>query len=94
MAQIEGMESRRLPSTGTWTLRDVPHRNQRLGGQLGIPSLSRRLDPDAELVCPFLTSNKEAGLGDWTIPEISEYLRIGRFASRRGVRSHGGGRLR
>ncbi len=59
-------------------MRDVPHRHQRaLGGSSDSEAFQGGLIPMQEWYAPSLTSNKEAGLGDWTIKDISDLLRTG-----------------
>src|SRR6476619_6297129 len=48
-----------------------------LGGSSESQAFEGGLIPMQNWYAPSLTSNKEAGLGDWTIEEISEYLRKG-----------------
>jgi mono/diheme cytochrome c family protein len=48
-----------------------------LGGSSESQAFEGGLIPMQDWYAPSLTSNKEAGLGDWTIEEISDYLRKG-----------------
>ena len=48
-----------------------------LGGSSELQAFEGGLIPMQNWYAPSLTSNKEAGLGDWTIEEISDYLRKG-----------------
>jgi mono/diheme cytochrome c family protein len=48
-----------------------------LGGSSESQAFEGGLIPMQNWYAPSLTSNKEAGLGDWTIEEISDYLRKG-----------------
>jgi mono/diheme cytochrome c family protein len=54
-----------------------------LGGSSESKAFQGGLIPMQNWYAPSLTSNKEAGLGDWSIAEISDYLRTG--VSRRGA---------
>jgi mono/diheme cytochrome c family protein len=54
-----------------------------LGGSSESKAFQGGLIPMQNWYAPSLTSNKEAGLGDWTIAEISDYLRNG--VSHRGA---------
>ena len=54
-----------------------------LGGSSESQAFEGGLIPMQNWYAPSLTSNKEAGLGDWSIEEISELLRTG--VSSRGV---------
>jgi mono/diheme cytochrome c family protein len=54
-----------------------------LGGSSESQAFEGGLIPMQNWYAPSLTSNKEAGLGDWTIEEITGYLRNG--ISRRGA---------
>ena len=54
-----------------------------LGGSSESQAFEGGLIPMQNWYAPSLTSNKEAGLGDWTIEEIVDYLRKG--ASARGA---------
>jgi mono/diheme cytochrome c family protein len=54
-----------------------------LGGSSDSQAFEGGLIPMQNWYAPSLTSNKEAGLGDWSIIEISELLRTG--ISRRGA---------
>jgi mono/diheme cytochrome c family protein len=54
-----------------------------LGGSSESKAFEGGLIPMQNWYAPSLTSNKEAGLGDWSIEEISDLLRTG--VSRRGV---------
>ncbi len=54
-----------------------------LGGSSESQAFEGGLIPMQNWYAPSLTSNKEAGLGDWTIEEITDYLRNG--LSRRGA---------
>lgn len=54
-----------------------------LGGTSGSKAFQGGLIPMQNWYAPSLTSDKEAGLGDWTIAEISDYLRNG--AAHRGA---------
>ena len=64
-----------------------------LGGSSESQAFEGGLIPMQNWYAPSLTSNKEAGLGDWTIEEISDYLRKGVSSPRRGLRADGGSRL-
>ena len=48
-----------------------------LGGSSESQAFEGGLIPMQNWYAPSLTSNKEAGLGDWTIEEITDYLRKG-----------------
>src|SRR4029077_6869074 len=48
-----------------------------LGGSSESQALEGGLIPMQNWYAPWLTSNKEAGLGDWTIEESPAYLRKG-----------------
>jgi len=48
-----------------------------LGGSSQSQAFEGGLIPMQNWYAPSLTSNKEAGLGDWTIEEITDYLRKG-----------------
>jgi len=48
-----------------------------LGGNTASEAFQGGLIPMQNWYAPSLTSNKEAGLGDWTIEEITDYLRKG-----------------
>ena len=48
-----------------------------LGGSSESQAFEGGLIPMQNWYAPSLTSNKEAGLGDWSIEEISDYLRKG-----------------
>lgn len=54
-----------------------------LGGSSESKAFQGGLIPMQNWYAPSLTSNKEAGLGDWTIADISDYLRNG--VSHRGA---------
>jgi mono/diheme cytochrome c family protein len=54
-----------------------------LGGTSESKAFQGGLIPMQNWYAPSLTSNKEAGLGDWTLTEISDYLRNG--VSHRGA---------
>jgi mono/diheme cytochrome c family protein len=54
-----------------------------LGGSSDSQAFEGGLIPMQNWYAPSLTSNKEAGLGDWSIEEISDLLRTG--VSSRGV---------
>jgi mono/diheme cytochrome c family protein len=54
-----------------------------LGGSSESQAFQGGLIPMQNWYAPSLTSNKEGGLGDWTIADISDLLRIG--ASNRGA---------
>jgi mono/diheme cytochrome c family protein len=54
-----------------------------LGGSSESQAFQGGLIPMQNWYAPSLTSNKEAGLGDWTLTEISDYLRNG--VSHRGA---------
>jgi mono/diheme cytochrome c family protein len=54
-----------------------------LGGSSESKAFEGGLIPMQNWYAPSLTSNKEAGLGDWSIEEISDLLRTG--ISKRGV---------
>ncbi len=54
-----------------------------LGGRFGSRSLSGWLIPMQNWYAPSLTSNKEAGLGDWSLKDITDLLKTG--VSARGV---------
>jgi mono/diheme cytochrome c family protein len=54
-----------------------------LGGSSESAAFQGGLIPMQNWYAPSLTSNKEAGLGDWTLAEISDYLRNG--VSHRGA---------
>ena len=51
--------------------------DQRARRQLGIAGLRGRPDPDAELVRAFAHLEQEAGLGDWSIQDITDLLQTG-----------------
>ena len=48
-----------------------------LGGSSESQAFEGGLIPMQNWYAPSLTSNKEAGLGDWSIEEITDYLRKG-----------------
>ena len=48
-----------------------------LGGSSESQAFEGGMIPMQNWYAPSLTSNKEAGLGDWTIEEITDYLRKG-----------------
>ena len=48
-----------------------------MGGPVSSAAFGGGLIPLQNWYAPSLTSNKEAGLGDWTIEEITDYLRKG-----------------
>src|SRR4029077_3244875 len=48
-----------------------------LGGSSDSQAFEGGLIPMQNWYAPSLTQNKEAGLGDWTIEEITDYLRKG-----------------
>ncbi len=48
-----------------------------LGGSSESKAFQGGLIPMQDWYAPSLTSNKEAGLGDWSLAEISDYLRSG-----------------
>ena len=76
--QVGGMESRRLSGRGPRPLRDVPHRlSTRSAAVRNSQAFEGGLIPMQNWYAPSLTSNKEAGLGDWSIEEISDLLRTG-----------------
>jgi mono/diheme cytochrome c family protein len=54
-----------------------------LGGSSESKAFQGGLIPMQDWYAPSLTSNKEAGLGDWSLEDISDYLRKG--VSRRGA---------
>jgi mono/diheme cytochrome c family protein len=54
-----------------------------LGGSSESKAFEGGLIPMQDWYAPSLTSNREAGLGDWSIEEIADYLRTG--ISRRGA---------
>jgi mono/diheme cytochrome c family protein len=54
-----------------------------LGGSSDSKAFQGGLIPMQNWYAPSLTSNKEAGLGDWSVAEISDYLRNG--VSHRGA---------
>jgi mono/diheme cytochrome c family protein len=54
-----------------------------LGGSSESQAFEGGLIPMQNWYAPSLTSNKEAGLGEWSIQEITDYLRVG--VSRRGA---------
>jgi mono/diheme cytochrome c family protein len=54
-----------------------------LGGSSESAAFEGGLIPMQNWYAPSLTSNKEAGLGDWSIKDISDYLQIG--VSNRGA---------
>jgi mono/diheme cytochrome c family protein len=54
-----------------------------LGGSSEAKAFQGGLIPMQNWYAPSLTSDKEAGLGDWSISDISDYLRTG--VSRRGA---------
>jgi mono/diheme cytochrome c family protein len=54
-----------------------------LGGSSDSKAFQGGLIPMQDWYAPSLTSNHEAGLGDWSLTEISDYLRHG--VSRRGA---------
>ena len=51
------------------------------------------LIPMQNWYAPSLTSNREAGLGDWSIKDITDLLQTGVSDARRGLRADGGSRL-
>jgi cytochrome c553 len=55
----------------------------KLGGTSESKAFQGGLIPMQNWYAPSLTSNKEAGLGDWSLADISDYLRKG--VSRRGA---------
>ena len=55
----------------------------KLGGSSESKAFQGGLIPMQNWYAPSLTSNKEAGLGDWNLADISDYLRKG--VSRRGA---------
>jgi mono/diheme cytochrome c family protein len=55
----------------------------KLGGSSDSKAYQGGLIPLQHWYAPSLTSNKEAGLGDWSLEDISDYLRKG--VSRRGA---------
>jgi mono/diheme cytochrome c family protein len=54
-----------------------------LGGSSESQAFEGGLIPMQNWYAPSLTSNKEAGLGEWSLEEITDYLRVG--VSRRGA---------
>ena len=48
-----------------------------LGGSSASQAFEGGLIPMQNWYAPSLTSNKEAGLGEWSIQEITDYLRVG-----------------
>jgi len=48
-----------------------------LGGSSDSEAFQGGLIPMQNWYAPSLTSNKEAGLGDWSLPEITDYLKTG-----------------
>ena len=78
-----GVESRRLPGPRPWPLRCLPHEPQHAGGDAEGKELSGGLIPLQDWYAPSLTSNREAGLGQWAVEEVVALLRTG--FSNRGV---------
>ncbi len=64
-----------------------------LGGSSESQAFEGGLIPMQNWYAPSLTSNKEAGLGDWSIEEISDLSAHRRVQSRRGLRADGGSGL-
>ena len=82
--EIRRVEPRRLSRAGARPLLDVPHADQRARRQLRkSQAFEGGLIPMQNWYAPSLTSNKEAGLGDWSIEDISDLLRTG--VSQRGA---------
>ena len=71
------MESRRLSRRRPRPLRDVPHRDQRAGRQFESQAFAGGLIPMQNWYAPSLTSDKEAGLGDWASKDIADLLQDG-----------------
>ena len=65
-----------------------------LGGNVNSKAFEGGLIPIQNWYAPSLTSNKEAGLGDWSIDDIVGLLHAGVSESRRGLRADGRSRLR
>ena len=65
-----------------------------LGGNVTSKAFEGGLIPLQNWYAPSLTSNKEAGLGDWSIEDIVGPAARGHLEPRRGVRADGRGRLR
>ena len=64
-----------------------------LGGNSQSQAFQGGLIPMQNWYAPSLTSNKEAGLGDWSIEDIVDLLRTGVSQPRRGLRADGRSRL-
>ena len=64
-----------------------------LGGNSESKAFEGGLIPMQNWYAPSLTSNKEAGLGDWSIEEIVALLRTGMSRSRCRLRPDGGSHL-
>ena len=76
--QIGGVESRRLSGRRASAIAAMCHTAiNALGGSSESQAFEGGLIPMQNWYAPSLTSNKEAGLGDWTIEEITDYLRKG-----------------
>ena len=78
------MEPRRLPGRGARPLRRcaTPPINA-LGGSSESDAFEGGMIPNQNWYAPSLTSNREAGLGDWSIKDITDLLQTG--VSHRGA---------
>ena len=63
-----------------------------LGGTSQSDAFKGGLIPMQNWYAPSLTSNREAGLGDWSIKDITDLLQTGVSDARRGLRPDGRGR--
>ena len=63
-----------------------------LGGTSQSDAFKGGLIPMQNWYAPSLTSNREAGLGDWSIKDITDLLQTGVSDARRGLRADGRGR--
>ena len=64
-----------------------------LGGSSESQAFEGGMIPNQNWYAPSLTSNREAGLGDWSIKDIADLLQVGVSHSRHRVRADGRGRL-
>ena len=64
-----------------------------LGGTFESEAFEGGMIPIQNWYAPSLTSNKEAGLGDWSIKDIDDLLQDRRLDARRRVRPDGRSRL-
>ena len=64
-----------------------------LGGSSESQAFEGGLIPMQNWYAPSLTSNREAGLGDWSIEDIADLLQTGVSHARRRLRADGGGHL-